>query len=280
MRYQKAPPGWSYTDINPFSPDGSYGLRWSSFCILDKDDDQFITGKSGDGPFTARFGRRVENLEARLIDYLRYENNQGRTVILSFPDDIEIDRYVSQALARMPDPDAVRPDDPKIIVHSTTADAWRIISSDGQLRAASGLSQQARIIDTSSEVWRYLEYEPPEYRDYIMFGTIVSTTPEKIVASYQAGRFILDDNAIYEPGVRLYFNNHQMISDNQVTRDGLHTTKVHKRLSLSPYLMTAVGVNDCDPQSEVKAWTPQTFLERSDKVFWSRYAPRRKVDSS
>jgi hypothetical protein len=46
-----------------------------------------------------------------------------------------------------------------------------------------------------------------------MFGEIASTTPEKIIASYQAGRFVLDDNAIYEPGVRLYFDNQRMIRD-------------------------------------------------------------------
>ena len=206
MRYQKAPPGWSYTGKNPFTPDGSYGSRWSSFSILDKDDDQFITGKSGDGPFSARFGRRVEHLEIRLIDFIRYENDHGRTVILSFPEDIDIDLYVKQALSRMPNPDTLRSNDPKIIVHSTAEGAWKIISSEGQLRAASELSQQAHIIDASSEVSRYLENEPPEYSDYIMFGPIASTTPEKIVASYQAGRFILDDHAIYEPGVRLYFN--------------------------------------------------------------------------
>jgi hypothetical protein len=82
MKYRKAPPEWSYTDANPFTPDGSYGLAWSSFCILDKDDDQFFTGKCGDGPFSVRCGRRVAHLENRLIDFLHYENGQGRTAIL------------------------------------------------------------------------------------------------------------------------------------------------------------------------------------------------------
>ena len=277
MRYQKAPPGWSYTDANPFTPDGSYGLEWSSFCILDKGDDQFVTGKSGDGPFSARFGRRVEHLETRLIDFLRYENAQGRIVILSFPGDIDIDCYVTQALSRMPNPDAVRPDDPAIIIHSTTLDAWEKISTDGQLKAASELSQQARIVDCLSEVAHYLENEPPEYRDYIMFGTIASTTPEKIVASYQAGRFILDDDAVYEPGVRLYFDNRRMIGDGQAVRDGLHTVKVYKRLSLSPYLLAVIGVSDLDPQREVKMWTPRLFVERADQAFWSYQATHREA---
>jgi hypothetical protein len=274
MSYLKAPPGWAYTDANPFTPDSSYGAGWSGFCILGQDDDQFTTGKSGAGPFSARFGRRVEHLATRLIDFLRYENAQGRTVILSFPDDINIDGFVAQALSQMPGPGVVRPEDPEIIVHSTTREAWRNIRADGWLKAASELSQQGRIVDPSSEVGRYLEHEPPEYREYIMFGTIASTTPEKIVASYQAGRFILDDEAIYEPGARLYFDHHRMIADHRITRDGLHIAKVHKQLPLAPYLLAVIGVEEIDPQREVKLWTPRLFVERSDAAFWRQYAAR------
>ncbi len=271
--YKKAPPGWSYIDPNPFTPDGSYELGWSSFCILDRDDDQFMTGRIGTGPFSARFGRRVKHLEVRLIDFLRYENGQGRIVILSFPGDMDIDQYIEEAQSKVPGPNVVRPDDPKIVVHSTTLEAWKKIRTDGQLKSAAELSrssfQPVRIIESSSEVGRYLTDEPPEYSDYIMFGTITSTTPEKIVASYQAGRFVLDDNAIYEPGVRLYFDNQRMIRDDLIVRDGLHTTKVYKRLPLSAYLLAAIGVNDVDPCQEVKTWTLQSFMERADNLFFS-----------
>ena len=134
------------------------------------------------------------------------------------------------------------------------------------------LSQRPRLLDPLSEVGQYLQNEPPEYGDYIMFGEVGSTTPERIMASYQAGRFMLDDDAVYEPGVRLYFDNHRIIRDHRGTRDGLHTVKVHKQLPLSPYLLLAIRVMDVDPQREIKAWTPRTFVERSDKAFWSQYA--------
>lgn len=270
MAYRKAPPGWCHTDANPFTPDGLYGEAWSSFCLLDRDDDQFTTGKSGAGPFSARFGRRVEHLETRLADFLRYENAHGRTVILSFPPDIEADSYVAQALADAPDPFAVRPEDPEIIIHATTVAAWHNIRADGMLKAATEQAQQARRVDSTSEVGRYLANEPPEYGDYIMFGTIASTTPEKIVASYQAGRFLLDDDAPYEPGVRLYFDNHRMIAERQIVRDGLHTAKVHQRLPLAPYLLAAIGVPEVDPQREVSQWTPRLFVESADRLFWQR----------
>jgi len=171
-------------DANPFTPDGSYGLEWSCFAILDVDDDQCVTGKSGSGPFSARFGRRFEHLKTDLIDFLRHENAQRRTVILSFPQDIDIDDYVANALSTTPDPDTVRSTDPEIIVHSTTAGAWEKIKADGQLKAASELPRHPHRANLKNEVERYLENEPPEYREYIMFGTIASTNPEHIVASY------------------------------------------------------------------------------------------------
>ena len=278
MKYRKAPPEWSYTDANPFTPDGSYGLAWSSFCILDKDDDQFFTGKCGDGPFSVRCGRRVAHLENRLIDFLHYENGQGRTAILLFPQGIDVDCFVAQALSQTPNTSVVRPDDPEVVIHSTTLVAWERTYADGQLKAASELSQRPHLLDPLSEVGQYLQNEPPEYGDYIMFGEIGSTTPERIVASYQAGKFVVDDDAAYEPGVRLYLDNHRIIRDNRITRDGLHTVKVHRQLPLSPYLLAAIRAIDLDPQREVKAWTPRMFAEKSDEVFRSQYTPYRQAE--
>lgn len=272
MKYVKAPPGWSYTDRNPFAREGACS-EWTSFCVLDKEDDQFFTGKSGDGPFSARFGRRVENLENRLIDFLRYENAHGRTVILSFPKDIDVDDFVARALSRTPEVNIVRPDDPKVIVHSTTLPAWGSILADGELKAASllGIERgQAHRTQGFSEIERYYQDEPPEYTDYIVFGGMDSTATEMVLASHNAGRFVCDDNAVYEPGVRLYFDNHRIIADSLGTRDGLHLIKVHRRLPLAPYLLAAVSVQDLDPENKIEAWTIRSFVERTNEAFRRR----------
>jgi hypothetical protein len=163
------------------------------------------------------------------------------------------------------------------VVHSTSLVAWDKICADGEVKAVSLLPQRPLSLDSSSEVAQYLRNEPPEYSDYIMFGTIASTTPEKIVVSYQTMSFILDDDAAYEPGVRLYFDNHRIIGDNLATRDGLHVMKVHKQLPLSPYLLAAIRVIDLDPRRDVKVWTPRVFVERSDKAFWSQSTSYRKA---
>jgi hypothetical protein len=265
--YIHAPAGWSCTDPNPFTDDGGYGHAWSAFCIEDRDDGQFFTGRSDQGPFCARFGRGVDHLENRLADFLRYECAHGRKVILSFPDELDGDGVAARALARTPAPSVVRVGDPEMIVHSTTHRAWASIRADGELRAASQLTRgddHSPELVMPSEVMRYYEAEPPEYADYIMFGKIHEIGPEVVVASRAAGRFVVDPDATYKPGIRLYFDHHRLIRDGLATRDGLHTTKVHHRLPLTPYLLAAVSAADLDPGGRMAPWTLRAFVEKSN----------------
>lgn len=263
MHYEIAPAGWSCSDPNPFTEDGGYGEGWSAFCVLAREDDQYLTGKSGEGPFSARFGRRVPHLRQRLADFLRYENAHGRTVIVAFPEDVDPHARVAQALAATPPPHVVRPEDPKIIVHATTVGAWQSIRRDGYLKV--GARSKAKTAHT--EVDAYLLDEPPDYSDHIMFGAVDSSAPEMVVASYQAGRFVMDEQAVYESGVRLYFDNHRIIEEGLGVRDGLHLMKVQRRLPLHPYLLGAVSVLDLAPLPEGEAWTVRAFVERANAAF-------------
>jgi hypothetical protein len=272
LKYWQAPALWSFTEPNPFSPDGSYGSEWTAFCILDREDDQFETGRSGLGPFSARFGRNVPHLKQRLIDFLSYENAQGRKVILSFPEGMDIPSFIAQALLATPSPEIVRPGDEPILVHSTTQAAWKEIQSDGFLKAASQLNRQKRISPGfigESQVDEYLRLEPPEYQDYVMFGEMESYGSELVVASNQAGKFVMDINAAYDPGVRLYLDHHRIIRDGCAVRDGLHVLKVYRKLILEPYLLAAIGKNDI-PDHHRRIWTPKEFVEEANKAFVTR----------
>ncbi len=119
------------------------------------------------------------------------------------------------------------------------------------------------------QVEAYLHDEPPEYKDYIMFGGMDSCVPEMVLASNCTGSFILDEKAAFKPGVRLYFDNYRIIRDGLATRDGLHVNKVHLHLPLQPYLLFAVGVDDLDPQRQVDQWTIRNFVERANAAFRS-----------
>jgi hypothetical protein len=272
LPYLIAPPGWDCRAPNPFTVDGSYGPDWSAFCLLDRDDDQFVTGQSGRGPFAARLGRRVAHLPERLADFLRYEGRHGRTVILSFPPEVDPREYLARALAGTPASGVVRAYDPGVVVHATTAEAWQSIQDSGALLAASQLVARREVpgsSDVPGSLEDYRQHEPPEYGDYIMFGEMDSCVPEMVVASYQAGRFALNENAVFRPGVRLYFDNHRLIRDGLGVRDGLHVIKVHLRLPLRPCMLGALSPQDLDPPDQVSAWTPRSFVERANAAFRS-----------
>ena len=269
MHYRISPSEWTYTDPNPFTTDGAYDSGWSCFCLLDRDDDQAFTGRSGDGPFSARFGRGVEDLESHLADFLRYESAHRRTVILSFPADIDADVFVSRALANTPPGNVIRPADPRVVEHSTTLEAWERISADGMLKAASQLGAgkyRAHSASALTEIERYYQDEPPEYGDYVMFGGM-GPGSEVILASNACGRFVMDTDAVYTPGIRLYFDNHRIIAAGLATRDGLHLTKVHRQLPLAPYLLAAITAADIDPEGRVEKWTIRLFTEKANEVF-------------
>jgi hypothetical protein len=276
LPYHIAPPGWTYAASNPFTTDGSYGAAWSAFCILDSQDDQYVTGQSGQGPFAARFGSNVPRLERRLADFLRYEQAQERQVILDFPPDIDPAVYVAQAIASTPAPNEIRPEDPPVLVHSTSLAAWQSIRADGALKSAAQLthtgspnSQDHGLLDD------YLRHEPPEYRDHIMLGEIASCGPEMVVASYQAGRFVMDEQATYQPGVRLYFDNHRIIRDGLGVRDGLHVMKVRQRLPLRPYLIAAICAQDLSPND---TWTLRAFVDQANAELFQMKADFSKPD--
>lgn len=265
--FHTAPASWTFEDPNPFTSDGSYGAAWSAFCILDPLDDQCVTGQSGQGPFSARFGRNTPHLAQHLADFLRYEQKKGRRVILQSPPDIDTEAYAAQALSITPAPDIIRPEDPPILVHSTRAAAWQRIQADGTLKAASLL------IDTGSPNAQepgplddYLQHDPPEYRDHIMFSEMDACGPEMVAASYQAGRFAMDDQAVYTPGVRLYFDGHHILRDGLGVRDGLHILKVHQSLPLQPYLIAAICAQDIHPADKIYSWTPRLFTEQANAV--------------
>ena len=258
-------------DPNPFTSDGSFGSAWSAFCILDTQDDQCVTGQSGKGPFSARFGRNVPHLACRVADFLRYEQAQGRQVILDFPADINLEAFVTKALTYTPASNEVRPEDPPILVHSTSLAAWKSIQLDGTLKAASQLTTaNSPNFQGNGPLDNYLHHEPPEYRDHIMFGDMESCGSEMVVASYQTGRYIMDERATYHPGVRLYFDSHRIIRGGLGVRDGLHLLKVHRRLPIQPYLIAAISAQDIHPEGEPAPWTLRDFVDQANMTLRQR----------
>ena len=263
MLYLEAPTGWKPSDPNPFSDEGAYGPVWSCFCIDGVDCRVNFCGGSKTGPFTFRLGADCPGLGRSLADFLRYEAQHGRQVILSCPERMDADALVSQALRDTPQAAIVRPDDPRWVVHSTTIDAWASIQADGCVKSLAALQGEGNRI---SGLGRDELGEPPDYADYIVLGRVDEVNAEHVVSSRQKGHIVTDPDLPYRPGVRLYFDNHRIIEAAVAVRDGLHSTKVRRELPLSPYMMASVSATELPDQT----WTPRTFWQAANDLFYRK----------
>jgi hypothetical protein len=264
--YRLAPLGWSVADPNPYAQEDAPPGGWTHAEIEDKRRGWSFTGPTPRRMFSVRWDRDVPNLMSRLADLLRYESRHGRAVLLCVPPDIDGDTFVKDALAQTPPPHVVRDSDPKWVTHSTDLDAWTRIRADGALKSsATLLAEGAKPDDLGFRVLG----EPAEYADYVMLGSMERVGGEHVVASRQAGRIVTDEDRPYEPGVRLYFDNHALIRAGLGERDGAHLIKAAGRLPLEPYLVEAVSARDVEVEASV-AWTPATFHAAANASFLGR----------
>lgn len=268
IKYLKAPSDWLPEEDNPFTQDGSYGPEWICFYIHRKGENPAdFCGSGRNFLYTIRTDYKAVNLEYRLADFLRYECKHGRNVILSFPDDIDVDTIVDEALAGTPVQNVIREEDPKWVIHSTNPEAWDSIQHDGGLKSLSVLLKEGKDVLT---VGFHQLGEPPDYAEYVMLGKIEGVGSEYVVASQEKGRVFTEADAPYDPGVRLYFDNHRIIGSGLGVRDGVHLMKVYHYLPLVPFLVTAVSVRDVDPEGDTAEWTPNTFWPAANSEFYRR----------
>ena len=263
--YMIAPPGWTPDDDNPFSVGGKYEPGCS--CIALRDGDERMWYGAGDNGLLALHVRaELPDVRERVADFVRYENGQGRVPIVAMPERLCGGRFVEDALSQVPDAAQVRDSDPRWVVHSTSEAAWRLIQSDGTLRALSELSGEERrpgglgIRDLG---------EPPDFAEHVILGRIDSLSAEIVVSSQQKRRLCDDPDASYEPGVRLYFDGHAIITSGLAVRDGRHTLKVHRRLLLRTFLAAAVGTGDVEWPEGKTSRTPRAFTAAANAAFFN-----------
>jgi len=260
MKYYKSPAGWTPVAPNPFSTDGRYGSEWTCFRIDGVNRTNCCCGGGKNGPFTFILGADTPDLKCSLADFLRYNKLHKRNVIISCPESIDLDVFIEQALAETPDEKCVRSSDPRWVVHSTTLAAWSDIRQDGMLKSFALLREEGKqTIGLGIEKLG----DPPDFANYVMLGSMEAVSPEIVVASRVKNQIIDDADRPYEPGVRIYIDNHLIIRDGLTVRDGLHNTKVRKSLPLSPYMAAAITAEDLPQQT----WCPRTFSKAANNFF-------------
>lgn len=136
-------------------------------------------------------------IEESLADFLRYESEHGRHVILIGPADVDLEGLAQQALAHTPTKLVVRPTDPRWFVHSAPTDAWVRIQECGELRSLARLRSEG--VQVKGVGFAALG-EPDDYAEYVMFGIAGGMPPEFVVASYNAGAIVTEPDTPYQPG--------------------------------------------------------------------------------
>ncbi|MEE1503284.1 MAG: hypothetical protein UGF89_03435 [Acutalibacteraceae bacterium] len=104
--------------------------------------------------------------------------------------------------------------------------------------------------------------DPVHFSDYIMFGGGVSG--EIVVNSKQSGKIVMDIDAEYKTGARLYFDAEKIAKDGLLVRDGAHI-KVKDCLPLEPYLIWTATWENVGLERQIS--TPRIFAKLSDEKF-------------
>lgn len=147
-----------------------------------------------------------------------------------------------------------------ILIHSTTMENWVKIQKDGMLKSWNKQNDKT-IMGEKVPIGKQLG-DPPHFSSFIMFGDGVSG--EIVVNSKQSGKIIMDIDAEYETGARLYFDAEKIAKDGMLVRDGAHI-KVKDCLPLEPYLIWAATWDNVGMESQISS--PIIFAELSDKIF-------------
>ncbi len=249
---------WNPTNQNPYIPDGTYGSTWSSF-IYDQTINITTNVYDNAKVYVVRVSPESDMAFTRLFDFLYYEESYGRNVILKLTPGM----YAADILNRYSNANhnvVYRDTDVPFMVHSTTLANWSSIQHDGSIVSPNMLRQMGKPV---SEIGLKQLMEPEDYSDYVMLD-IPNGCGEIVVNSRQLGYICLDPNALYNPGVRLYFDVKQIISDKIAVRDGLHILKIKDMLPLNKYLIAAITAKDFPSNID---WTPTLFTEMANQYF-------------
>jgi len=208
----------------------------------------------------------ADDFAQHVADFVRYEHAHGRKVRFR-PRRFN----PSKILQSTPETsNAIRPTDPRFIIHSTTLAAYEKILHDGCLKSTT----QLRKNDASQHAIGFLPLgEPPDYLDYIMFAPLNDdgSGPEIVVNSHLRGEVCFDPHVSYSPQARMYFDAHKIIVDGLAVRDGTHVLKVYNTLPLENYWVTTVFAHDISLPPNAEHWTPALFGAAANAFFLEKF---------
>lgn len=245
--------------INPIT-NSVYEKSWLILSLSNSTDYTILSGANNGCAYSIKISKVLhENWKLAVGDFIEYcdANNINGILVIS---QSEYDKVIENYNGHHFNEPILRDYETPVLIHSTTTENWIKIQRDGMLKSWNKLKSE----NTSFEkqpIGIQLG-DPISFSDYIMFGSGV--TGEIVVNSKQSGKIVMDVNAEYKTGARLYFDAEKMAKDGLLIRDGAHI-KVKDTLPLEPYLMWSATWDKAGLPSQIS--TPKVFTELSDKTF-------------
>ena len=250
--------GWEPDAANPVTG-CPFNDDWAVFCLTDAAYYQMFNGGL-DNAYLLRVSKQYPHWGMAVGDYIGYQTSRGRRVLLSMSEvdyTFACEVYAGHAY----DEQKLRPYEAKALVHSTTPSGWESIRRDGCLKCWNRLKREHP--DWEDKPIGASLGDPAEFSDYIMFAQ-GGLAGEIVVASRAAGKIVMDVEAPYRPGARLYFDMARIAADGLLVRDGCHL-KVEDRLPLDQYLLWTGDWKSVGLSSETS--TPKAFAEAANRKF-------------
>ncbi len=251
----------SENSINPITGH-EYDNSWRIFMLTDSPDYQQMCGSGNDCAYTIKTSRnQCKNWRMSVGDFIGFSeaNEKNAILVMSEADLKSVKNHYEGHRYNEP---FLRKNEPSVLVHSTPMNSWEQIKCDGMLKSWNKLKTEKAIAE-DQPIGIQLG-DPTDFSDYIMFGDGVAG--EIVVNSKQQGRIVMDTDARYLTGARLYFDAKRMAHDGLLVRDGCHL-KVKDTLPLKPYLVWIATWETIGLSSQVS--TPKIFAEQADKHFQS-----------
>lgn len=242
-------------NINPIN-DSEYDSLWMVLTLSSDIDTPMLVGSNNGCAYTIKINKQLRNdWKMAVGDFIGYCDVNNLNGIVAITED-EYTEYLTHYAGHSYNETVLRDYETPVLVHSTSMDNWLQIQKDGMLKSWNKLN-----IPEKEPIGKQLG-DPVHFSDYVMFGGGVSG--EIVVNSKQSGKIVMDIDAEYKTGARLYFDAKKIAKDGLLVRDGAHI-KVKDFLPLEPYLIWIATWDSIGLESQLS--TPKIFAELSDEKF-------------
>ncbi len=244
--------------VNPFT-DTEFDDSWIVLHLTDSNAYDMMCG-SENSVYTLKISKNYADWKMAVCDFIGFHNtNNDNTIICIDKTDLKNAQlyYGNHSF----NDNFLREYEPDILVHSTTYDNWLKIKSDGCLKSWNVLQSENRFFDR--QPIGALLGDPAAFSNYIMFSN-GAVAGEIVVLSKQNNKIIMDENMIYNPGARLYFDMKKIAEDGLLIRDGEHF-KVKNILPLTPYLLWSATYETIGLNKNIS--TPKEFTYNCNSMF-------------